>query len=172
MKRIAAAAVSLPFLALLGWCLMLGLSQGIQVRLRIEGYDPRDLLRGQYIRYSLTQEGDGGRCELERSSPNSAQCGCLTPEAQPPFHSIAWVGLCEKKPADCTLFLVGSCRSGRFTAGIEEYYIPEKLAPALQTIPPNSSIVVRVSQSGRSQVVQMLAGDIPVEEYARANLPE
>jgi uncharacterized membrane-anchored protein len=174
MKRLAVGAVTIPLLALLGWCLALGigLSQGTEVRLRIEGYDPRDLLSGRYIRYALSEGNSGGRCHLGAPPPNDTYCGCLTPELDSPYFTLAWIGVCDKKPADCTLFLKGSCRTGRFTAGIEEYYIPEELAPALQTIPPNSSIVLAVSRSGRSQAVQMLVEDVPVEEYARGKLAQ
>lgn len=169
MKRLARVAVLVPFIALLGWSLSLaiGLASGTAVRLRIEGSDPRDFLRGHYIRYSLTQ---GGKCEVEARLQNDLHCGCLTPEPNTPYSAISWIGLCDRKPADCALFLKGSCRSGRFTAGVEEYYIPEELAPALKSVPEDSAIVLAVSRTGRSQVVKMLVGDIPVEEYARAEV--
>jgi len=175
VKKLSLIGVMLPIGVLLGWCLFLSysLATGTVVRLRVEGYDPRDLLSGRYIMYSLTQATDDATqagCPVSHHQAYPA-CACLTPEPQGPFHTISWIGRCEKRPAACELFLHGTCRF-QFFAGIEEYFIPEQLAPALQTIPAGSNIVLAVSTGGHSQVKQMLVGETPIEEFARSRLPQ
>jgi len=176
VKKLSLIGVMLPIGVLLGWCLFLSysLATGTVVRLRVEGFDPRDLLSGRYIRYSLIQptyESAQSGCSNGPDQRDYPACACLTPEPNGPFHTISWIGRCEKRPAACELFLHGTCRF-QFFAGIEEYFIPEQLAPALQTIPAGSNIVLAVSTGGHSQVKQMLVGETPIEEFARSRLPQ
>ena len=173
MRKASLVAVIVPLITLLGWCLTLSysLATGTPVRLRVEGYDPRDLLSGRYITYSLVQPSNVGREGCYGALYGATACGCLTPEPNGPFHTISWIGRCEERPTECTLFLQGMCRIW-FVAGIEKYFIPEELAPALQTIPAESSIVLTVSGWGHSQVKQMLVGETPIEEFARAALKQ
>lgn len=44
-----------PFFLILLWvgCIVYGTLQGKEVKLRIQGYDPRDLLAGYYIEYTI-----------------------------------------------------------------------------------------------------------------------
>jgi uncharacterized membrane-anchored protein len=173
MRRPALVAVIGPIAFLLMWAFALSysLATGTVVRLRIEGYDPRDLLQGRYIRYALIADRAGAENSFcSRARSNQPACACLSAEETGPFHAISLIGSCTERPSDCTVFLKGRCSGGRFTAGIEEYFFAEQFAPVLETIPPDSSIVLAVSSSGHSQVKSLLVGEVPVEEYARRML--
>lgn len=52
------ALILLPVVLLAGWCgfILWQVSTGEPVKVRLRGYDPRDLLSGQYINYTLDWE--------------------------------------------------------------------------------------------------------------------
>lgn len=54
-KKIVAGLFVIPFIALLSWTIYLCIIQktGTEVRVVITGYDPRDLLSGHYIQYTI-----------------------------------------------------------------------------------------------------------------------
>lgn len=55
MKKYLSWSLYLPFLALLAWVFVLTVFRlnARDVRVRIEGFDPRDLLSGHYIQYTI-----------------------------------------------------------------------------------------------------------------------
>jgi uncharacterized membrane-anchored protein len=169
VNRKALAALAFPGLYLLGWCLYLSatIAGGTLVQLRVEGYDPRDLLRGHYIRYRLSQ--GSASCPSSGAPTYADYCACTQPSSDT-LSELYWIGACSEKPSGCTIYLRGDCSSGQFTAGIEEYFIPEEFAPVLQTIPPDSRIVLALDHSGKAHVVSLLVGETPIEEYARGAL--
>lgn len=169
MNRKALAALAFPGIYLLGWCLYLSatIAGGTIVQLPVEGYDPRDLLRGHYIRYRLSQ--GSASCPTSDAPTYADYCACTQPSYEN-RREIYWIGACAAKPSGCDIYLRGECSSGRFTAGVEEYFIPEEFAPVLQTIPPGSSIVLALDNSGKAHVVSLLVGDTPIEAYAREAL--
>lgn len=54
-RKVLAAALVVPFVALMGWLLLLTHQRetGAEVTVAVEGYDPRDLLSGHYIQYEI-----------------------------------------------------------------------------------------------------------------------
>ena len=158
-------AVCIPVLVLLSWVASIeyGIASGTRVRLRVAGYDPRDLLTGHFIRYRVTDTS----CS---SPPGVDSCLCLKPKADGIFHSPAGDAACAERAPACEIFVKGECRYGQFEAGLDRFSIPENLAPALQTIPPDSSIVVSIDAEGHARVLQMLVGEEDLLDYARKKL--
>ncbi|MBQ4084714.1 MAG: GDYXXLXY domain-containing protein [Alphaproteobacteria bacterium] len=54
-KKFLILALSFPFIALIVWTISLYIQQstGTEIKVAIMGYDPRDLLSGHYIRYTI-----------------------------------------------------------------------------------------------------------------------
>jgi hypothetical protein len=139
----------------------------MKIRVEIEGYDPRDLLAGLFITFALA--GTGQHCPETEATE---WCVCYlqqpTRNVYIPFEGAN----CGQRPAYCDIFLRGTCKYSRFTAGAERYSIPEQLAPALLRVPPNSSVTLSVDNEGNALVEQMFVEDETVETYAERVLRE
>jgi uncharacterized membrane-anchored protein len=157
-----------PILALAGWTVMLQSHavSGKAVRIRIKGYDPRDLLSGHYIRFAL-DTGELDPCKDRAVNPEGLDaCVCLQPDFDHIHHLIVSSHACFDVSTYCGIYLRGQCSQGRFTAGVERYSIPEQFAPVLQTIPENSSAEIAIDSSGNGQVLKVLVENEPIEEFA------
>lgn len=145
-KRGLLIALLIPILALLALTAYKKsvLSFGEEIILPISGYDPRDLLSGHYLIYTI----DYGVPDLCRPY-SSQQDGyvCLNPKT---FSSFP--------PENCTQLIRGTCRNGRFEAGIEKYFVPQDKALYLekQIQSKAASIVLSLTASGHTQVKDLL----------------
>ncbi|SNS60749.1 MULTISPECIES: GDYXXLXY domain-containing protein [unclassified Azospirillum] len=91
------AALLLPTLVLAGWAGLIATRQAgtPSTRVEIQGFDPRDLLRGHYLQ---------ARLKLGLSPGDAPACVCVEPENGPP-------GQPATRPlASCQPLEVGSCR--------------------------------------------------------------
>lgn len=91
----------------------------------IEGFDPRDLLRGHYIQFRLVLREDEPLEVCEEGSAQSC-CLCLTatsPDTPPRVRRAT----CERAAAECDGIL-----QTRFLPELTRYYIPEAVAPQLE----------------------------------------
>ncbi len=135
------------------------LRTGALVVLKVEAYDPRDYLAGHYLIYRV----DYNDTSLCTSRTGEELCVCLAPQGN--YHSASWHGSCESRPGDsCELYLHGRCDWRGFNAGIERYYISEELASRHRTIPPHSSIHVRLDGNGGGIVSGFYVDQVPLEE--------
>jgi hypothetical protein len=167
-------SVLIPILALLAWLYSLQdkIDQGTQIRVRVEGYDPRDLLAGHYVNFELTL-GTFNPCQNNRyANSNSTACVCYNPESSGGYYSPTWSGDCSSRPSYCQRFLKGTCKYSRFDAQVNRYSIPEKYSPVLITMPENSSTLLSVTKSGTAHVLALYVGEQSVEEYAEQKLRE
>lgn len=156
-------AVLVPLAVMLGWAgyHAATVARGVKVRLRVEGFDPRDLLSGHYLRYRVDYGLDGicaGQAE--------PTCVCLERPGGGEPARAGWTGSCEARP-DCHLWLRGRCSSSRFEAGIERFYFPETLARPLAVVPPDATIEVALDGRGGGIVSGFFVGDEPLLDYAR-----
>ena len=136
---------------------------GATVRLKITGYDPRDLLSGHYLLYNV----DYGRpvdCQQEATD----WCLCLG-AWEGPFSQVTEQAHCSEI-SECSSMLRGSCIEGRFKAGIERYYFSEEYVKQLRIVPPDSSIVVALSPTGKGVVKDLLVKEEPVSKWAEKAL--
>jgi uncharacterized membrane-anchored protein len=123
------------------------LSTGEEIILPISGYDPRDLLSGHYLTYSIDY-GLESVCKPNTNSNQQPGYVCLEPKM---FSYTA--------PEGCSKMIRGVCSDyGRFTAGIEKYYIPEDKAKMLdnQIRQKAASIVLSITPGGQAQVKDLL----------------
>jgi uncharacterized membrane-anchored protein len=126
------------------------LRAGKEVVLSISGYDPRDLLAGHYLVYTIDY-GFDVRCEYERlhmkKSDKDAYI-CLDTK------TLSF----ESPESSCKLFIKGKCDYGRFIAGIERYYIPQEKAQDLEKIvlKNKSKIKLSVLPNGTAMVKDIL----------------
>jgi hypothetical protein len=159
-----------PILLLLGWVIRLEYQTqtGQEVRIRIKGYDPRDLLSGHFIRYQL----DLGAFDPCSEDLGPTVCVCLNSEVDGKFQIASGSFRCESEPGDCQFKLKGSCRGSQFLAGVERYSIAESLAPVLQRLPENSSVILSLDSEGNGHVKKVLVEDQSLEEFAIKKLAE
>lgn len=146
-KRRLLFALAAPIVILVG----LGLSRqylrtfGSEVTLPIVGYDPRDLISGHYIVFSVDY-GTTALC-TNTNLPSSEGFVCLDNRE-----------FSYEVPTSCKQFIRGLCEQGRFNTGLEKYFIPEDKAQSLDQIvrQKRASIVVSVSSTGRAQTKKLL----------------
>lgn len=161
-------ALLIPVIALLAWTVKLETSyqSGMEIQVKIKGYDPRDLLSGHYIRY-LLDLGSVDLCDNQVSDPT---CVCLAPDTDNLTSVALSVISCNASFNDCPVRLKGKCEGSRYLAGVERYSIPERLAPALQVLPINSRALLSVDREGNAQIKQIFVGEQKLEDYADAQL--
>lgn len=138
---------------------------GTEVRFRVTGYDPRDLLSGHYLQYRVDF---GPAVCAGNTAPEDQTCVCLIAPPGQEAAQVLWSGTCAARAvASCPLYLRGHCESSRFVAGIERFYFPESDAWLLSTIPPESSIAVSVGADGIGRVTQFFVDGVPLDEYVK-----
>lgn len=149
-------ALLIPIVALMSsaWLKSVQRSNGEEVILPIEGFDPRDLLAGHYLIYRVDY-GLATRC----TEHESEAAVCLRPEQK--MYAI------DALPASCELFIRGYCDSSAdFSAGIERFYIPEEYAEALekQVRDKQGEIVLSVDSKGNAAIRDLLIDGKPWKE--------
>lgn len=119
------------------------LTFGQEVTLAISGYDPRDILSGHYLIYTV--EYPVGKICTDKTVESGYVC--LDPK-----------GFSAELPAECKIPIRGTCKYGRFEAGIEKFYIPEDKAQILDNNirGKRASIVISVTPKGQAQVKDLL----------------
>jgi uncharacterized membrane-anchored protein len=158
------AALVVPIAAIAAWMATLLLnSRGHEVRLKIVGLDPRDLLAGHYLAYRV----DYGKTACSAGTDDDF-CVCLDAASPPKASSALWSGSCDERPQaakDCPVFLKGRCEGASFAAGIERYYFDERFAEALRTTPPDASIAVHITRDGQGFVGDLFVGSLTLKEW-------
>lgn len=122
------------------------LSVGKVVTLPITGYDPRDLLSGHYLVYTINY-GLDEVCQGSSSKLEKPAYICLNPKK----FSYHW-------PNHCNTLIKGTCKYSRFKAGVERFYVPEKDAKKLEELiqSNNASIVLSIFKNGKAQIKDLL----------------
>jgi uncharacterized membrane-anchored protein len=139
---------------------------GAQFRLRIAAYDPRDVLRGQYLSYRYELDGDGtGSC----GAPSAGQvpeldvkcCACLKHRAPADGASgDSADGVRQVACEDAERSRADGCEAWvpfGVLQGPQRYWVPEASAPELATAlrTRKAAVDVRVNASGRLTVGQL-----------------
>lgn len=135
---------------------------GRELIVAITGYDPRDILSGHYLTYQLDLKGDV--CEKD----DKALAVCIEEKAGR-FSSAQAI---RYKNDDCLMILTGHCEYGRFLAGVERFYIPEKDAHRLDKVVRGwdvekhlAEIILSVDSSGNAVVKDLLIDQMPWQEF-------
>src|SRR5215467_4132654 len=97
---------------------------GSEVLLPVEGYDPRDLLSGHYVRFRLLAEREAARLDPEVRESGARQY-CLERLSDGRAHVVG-----RREPGDtCPLFLTTtSSASGAAAFGVDRFYVDERRA--------------------------------------------
>ncbi|MBF0421471.1 MAG: GDYXXLXY domain-containing protein [Magnetococcales bacterium] len=134
------------------------LDHGREVRLPIEGFDPRHLLSGHYLTFRVDY-GTPVCIQEDKTSPphpvpEMAAQVCLQPLG---------FQMSDAEDPSCRLRIRGYCRGQNFFAGIERYYIPEEFARLLDSEVRNKlgAIVIGVSDSGTAIIKELLINGTP-----------
>lgn len=150
----------LPLAVLVLWTgsLFLERSNGVLAEVKVEGFDPRDLLAGHYLRIRTNYEID-----------------C------PAYISEAYICLnaakrkITKVSNGCSVFVKGWCygEGGRFADGITRFYVSENkalpLERALRNRNVNATLVISVSKDGRAVPVDLKINGVPWKEWVEKN---
>ncbi len=99
---------------------------GLEVKLPLEGYDPRDLLRGQYVRFRLVAEREAEDGGFRLHDGESEFC---LEEREGLWHVNP-----SKSPGECRVTILGKARDGRIRFGIERFYVDERRANEVQSL--------------------------------------
>ncbi|MEN9432518.1 MAG: hypothetical protein RLZZ422_107 [Pseudomonadota bacterium] len=130
-------------------------SQGVEVRLPIRGFDPRDLLAGHYLTYKVDYNL-GDFCNITQSTQRQEHTICLEP-----LQSIA--------DSTCILPLSGMCSTAGFNTGLERFYIPEQYAQALdQAIRDQKGEIVIMVKNGKGTVKDLIIDNKNWLEFAKS----
>lgn len=153
-KKSLIIVLAIPILALAILCGMKKATvlKGTLITLPISGYDPRDLLSGHYIQYTI----DYGIKDICSYAVNEVAYVCLDIKI-----------VTKTIPSDCKLFIEGECKHGRFVAGVEKYFIPESKATLLQAeLQKNkSSIVLSITKNGHASIKDLLIDGKPANQF-------
>lgn len=167
-KYLLIAAVVFPIVVLFGLILskQLRLSQGNQVLLPIEGFDPRDLLSGHYLTYRINYGASAG-CYRGQGDGQKLYACLYEVSGSEGQYRARFISHDSLADSDCGLFIAGRCENGRFTAGIEKFYIPEQYAAPLDRAvrAGKGKIVLKVSGSGSAAIQDLLINGKSWREY-------
>jgi uncharacterized membrane-anchored protein len=140
-----------------GWIASLEWSRrSASVRLPIEGYDPRDLLSGHYVRFRLVAEREATelmgpqRTELDE---NATLRFCLEVRG-----GLLHVKRRHEIDDTCQPFLAGQWRDGRLQTGADRFYVDERRADEVAWVEgaPDTYVVATLDGAGRPGVVDLV----------------
>lgn len=153
VRRKAFLVVLLPVLVMTAWVTKLTYDRetGLKITLPIRGYDPRDLLSGNYVRFQVDYGNYG--CPKENADWHRKFCVCVRADETAP---ITGSGYCDVKPASCEYFIEGYCRYSSLGDGIERYYISERLSREGVTLGKEARVKLSVPKSGRALVLGLI----------------
>ena len=160
--KLAAVWVGLQLIFFVGWTLReearLGHGEGTSILVRTVPVDPRDLLRGQFIR--LSYEFSDTRFQSRLANLNRGITVWVTLRQVGDFHKP--VDLKLQKPSVLASDAVGlrgvTDRYGRLTFGIEQYFVPEG------TETPNQrdiTVRLRVADDGSARIETVYVKGVP-----------
>ena len=166
-RNLVGIAVALPVLAIL-----LGIARAELTFARtkdftfeITGYDPRDLLRGQYLQFRLQLDSATEREDC--SSAADSCCLCLTELAGKPVPQIERATCGTARTCDAWLGLEGVTRPQRF-------YVSDVAAPELERKLQSAMLrhaahaVMAVDSKGRAHVRELLVDGEPIKGSAES----
>ena len=131
-------------------------------RFEVGGYDPRDLLRGHYLRFQI-QERWGDAYDHEGPA-SDAECACLerTGDDEPPLLHAA---SCEFADEQCERFVIRD-----ELIGLNRFYVPEARARELERRLQDASargeaeLLVAIDREGHPVISDLLIDGVSLSE--------
>ena len=130
------------------------LRRGGRIHLPIEGYDPRDLLSGHYVRFRLVAVREAATF-LEPRRANAPQAFCI--EAKEGLYHIK--GLRAGSASSCSRFLRATLDDAmHWDFGVDRFYVDERRANEATWIQanPDTFLVATVDNSGAVHPVDLV----------------
>ncbi|TGK38890.1 GDYXXLXY domain-containing protein [Leptospira andrefontaineae] len=179
MKKfgISVLAVFLPIIVLASVALEreFDLRNGKILILPITGYDPRDLLSGQYLRFQIDRKYSDDIClkgDYVSSAVESAvattdgskltkkeTCVCFD-SREPTEYEIRFYSDCNELKDDTTCWnhVKGECNYGNFNYPFRKYFIPEASAKELEEKlrEPGAKIQLRMDENGNGLIEKII----------------
>jgi hypothetical protein len=162
-------ALAIPFAAIL---VMIGINalnlSTAEYRIKIRGYDPRDILRGHYLIFQYDWPFEQG---LEAASKQpKLGCVCLNGDPVSPSASISQCSDGDVKKSCDALVKVG--RGGlQPSMELRRFYIPELEAKRIEKLLISGAKTFEVGivprGKGHAQLKELYIDGIPMHEYLR-----
>jgi uncharacterized membrane-anchored protein len=144
---------------------------GNEIILPITGFDPRDILSGHYLIYRVDYGIENKDLCSNYDNTNTDAYICLKKDNKNPdaYTSIInqYSYTAELEDPECFAVIKGKCKDGRFTAGIEKFFIPEGYANSLDRAVRNrqGKIVLSVTKGGSAAIKDLLIDGKSWKEY-------
>lgn len=141
------------------------------VKFDIEPYDPRDLLYGHYLRFRIKWN-----FTPEQKTPQCTGRECCLCVGEGTDNPPVYVADClppEQRGQTCMHQITGNGWAGQknFDAGIDRYYVDEKLALPLEKLfrdkKESFSLGLSLPPSGTAAVEKLYIGGKPLESYVQ-----
>jgi len=146
-KRVLLAMAVIDLLFFGGWVMREeSRRRGGAIHLPIEGYDPRDLLSGHYVRFQLAAVREAASF-IEARGTISPQRFCIEPR-DGLYHVT---GVRKDSASSCSPFLQATFDDrGHWNFGVDRFYVDERLANEVRWIQanPNTYLVAVVDDGG------------------------
>lgn len=151
-RKVIAAAIVADVLIFGGWIasLQAGLAHDA-VKLPVEGYDPRDLLSGHYVRFRLTAEREAAPLVPREQAGRVSFCAEESGGFVHPTHVRA--------PGEpCRLVMTGDVEGERVRFGAERFYVDERRANEVGFVRagPQTYLVATLDGSGAVHPVDLV----------------
>jgi len=160
--RLAAVWIGLQLLFFVGWASVeqarLGEGVGVSILVRPTPIDPRDLLRGQFIRLAY----DFNRPQAGFVSANAPAVGSnvwVVLRREGEFHVLARASVSRPPTlAQGEVALLGQFAPGRILFGIDRYFVPEGTpTPSRRSM----TVRLRVGDDGRPRIEEVYVDGVP-----------
>ena len=130
------------------------LRRGGRIHLPIEGYDPRDLLSGHYVRFQLVAVREAGTV-LDPRGAIVPQTFCIEPKED--LYHVRSVR--TGSASSCSPFLRATLdQRAHWDFGVDRFYVDERLANEARQIQanPNTYLVATVDDNGTVHPVDLV----------------
>jgi uncharacterized membrane-anchored protein len=144
---------------------------GKEIILPITGFDPRDILSGHYLIYRIDYGINSNDLCHDYDNTNTNVYICLKKDNKNPdaYTSIinSYSNPADLEDTECFALIKGKCKDGRFTAGIEKFFIPEGYANSLDRAVRNrqGKIVLSVTKGGSVAIKDLLIDGKSWKDY-------
>ncbi|MCC6811233.1 MAG: GDYXXLXY domain-containing protein [Deltaproteobacteria bacterium] len=149
MKFLILAAVDLVIFG--GWIAQNEWAQraGVEVILPVEGYDPRDLLSGHYVRFRLVAVAQANALGITEDGETRF---CIEPNALGRWNVTRVAG------KTCAKVLVGTVKKGRVDFGVDRFFVDERRQNEVVGFRADDSTFLRarLGSDGHLQIVDLV----------------
>ena len=170
-NKILIAALLFPILGLtvLASFRAYKLHTGYEMTLDVQGYEPRDILSGHYVVYTVDYGPFEDCYEYLKKDTGSESAGetrikisddeelCVCYSNPPDATSGYWTRCNDVNEANCPVYIRGKCNYRRFEAGIEKFFVPETQAGAYDAIlrEEGAELVIKIDSNGKASVADL-----------------